>query len=413
MHNPLGRLLAFVGITVLVLVSRAELAQGVAPKDRILFLVSIDALRCDYLGKYPATNLNRMAAEGVQAKKLIPVFPTMTFPNHHSIVTGWWPARHGVIHNNIYDPVMKETFAFNKPELQGSQWWGGEPIWVTAIKQERRANVLFWPGTGATMAGHLPTEWKRYERDPSPNQIVDMGLAWLEQPIEKRPHFVMLYFHHVDSVGHKSGPDAPEMIDSVAQVDTAMGRLMDGIRRLKLEAVASVVVVSDHGMANISPQRTVALGDLVDLKTVQVDFSGALAGIRPLNGDTNALYRTLKEKENHFKVYNQENMPARYTFTNSPRIPPVIMVADEGWYLSRRASGEPPTREMNKGTHGFDPDLDSMGATFVAWGPAFRRGAKIEAFENIHIYNLLCAAMGLKPAPNDGDNRLLKQVLTP
>jgi len=361
--------------------------------------------------KFPAPNLNRIAAEGVHARKLIPSFPTMTFPNHQTIVTGWRPAHHGIIHNNFYDPATKKAFAFNKPDQQGSEWWGGEPIWATAIKQGRRANILFWPGAGIRMADTVPTEAKYYDGKPTPNEIVDMGLAWLEQPAEKRPNMVMLYFHHTDSVGHKSGPDSPEVMASVAQVDEAMGRLVAGIQRLKLEAVANLVIVSDHGMANISPQRTVALGDIVDLKTVQVDFSGALAGLRPLDGNTDALYRAFKAKENHFKAYHARNIPKRYHFRDNARIPPVVLVADDGWYLSRRASSEPSTREMNKATHGYDPGLDSMGATFIAWGPAFRAGVKIAPVENVHLYNLFCATLGLKPAPNDGDNRLVNRVL--
>jgi predicted AlkP superfamily pyrophosphatase or phosphodiesterase len=335
----------------------------------------------------------------------------MTFPNHQTIVTGLRPARHGIIHNNFHDPVTKTTFAFNKPEQQGPEWWGGEPIWATAIKQGRRAHILFWPGAGIRMANAVPTEAKYYDGKPTPNEVVDMGLAWLAQPGDQRPSVVMLYFHHTDSVGHKSGPDSPEVAVAVAQVDAAMGRLVEGIHRLNLGDVANLVIVSDHGMANISPQRTVALGDFVDLKTVQVDFSGAVAGLRPLDGNADALYRAFKGKENHFKTYRAGDLPRRYHSQNNPRIPPVMLVADDGWYLSRRASNEPPAREMNKATHGYDPDLDSMGATLIAWGPAFRRATRIAPVENVHLYNLFCATLGLKPAPNDGDNRLAKKVL--
>jgi predicted AlkP superfamily pyrophosphatase or phosphodiesterase len=413
MNTFLRRLLLGLSLTLLIFTARAEASRRIPPQERILILVSIDAFRWDYLQKFPTPNLKRIAGEGVHAKKLIPMFPTMTFPNHHTIVTGLRPAHHGVIHNNIYDPVTKETFAFNKPELQGPQWWGGEPIWATAIKQGRRADCLFWPGIGTPMAGLEPTEWKRYESKPEPSEIIDMGLAWLDQSAEKRPSFVMLYFHHVDSVSHKSGTDSPETAASVAQVDAAIGHLVEGIHRLKLDDIANVVIVSDHGMANISPQRTIALGDYVDLNKVQVDFSGALAGLRPNDGNVDAVYDAFKAKESHYKVYRAENMPERYHFTKNPRIPQVVIVADDGWYLSKRASNEPSTREMNKATHGFDPELDSMGATFIAWGPAFRKHTELAPFENVHIYNLLCASMGLKPSSNDGDERLVKTVLAP
>lgn len=398
-------------VLLFVLIARAPAAQPAPPADRILILISLDAFRWDYLQKFQPTNLNRLAAEGVHAKKLIPMFPTLTFPNHHTIVTGLRPEHHGIIHNNMYDPATKETFAFNKSELQGPQWWGGEPIWATAIKQGRRADVALWPGTGIKMAGTLPTEAKPFEYKFEPDQIADLGLAWLDQPAEKRPSLVMLYFHQVDSVGHKHGPNSPEAAAAVAQVDEAIGRLVAGIHRLKLDNVVNLVIVSDHGMAEISPERTIALGDFVDLKTVQVDFSGAVVGLRPLDGNVDALYQAFKTREKHFQTYRRETMPEQYHFRDNARIPPVVLLADDTWYFSKRTSREPSTREMNKATHGYDPELDSMGATFIAWGPAFRHGETIAPVENVHIYNLLCATLGLKPAPNDGDDRLVKEVL--
>ncbi len=399
-------------VALCVFQTRAE-TKSVAPKDRILILVSIDAFRADYLKKFKdqTPNLNRLAAEGVHAEKMIPMFPSMTFPNHQTIVTGWRPEHHGIIHNNFFDPERKQTFAYNKYKPEDSFWWGGEPIWATAVKQGRRANVMFWPGTGVKMAGVLPTEYRPYESAPDPNGCVEPVLAWLDQPAEKRANFLMTYFHHVDSVGHKTGTDSPEIAQTVKEVDDAIGLLVDGIHKRKLDDVVNLVIISDHGMANTSTNRLIKLSDFVDMANVQVDFSGALAGLRPLDGDVDALYKKFAGKEKHFHVYRSETMPKRYHFTDNQRIPPVIVVADDGWYVSKpRASGEEP-KAMNKATHGFDPELDSMGATFIANGPAFKHGVTLKPFENVHIYNLLCATMGLKPAPNDGDDRLVKKVL--
>lgn len=412
MHTLFRR--SFVSLlTVLFLLSHItdSNAAPVPPKERIVVLVSLDAFRWDYPQKFKAPNIAKLAAEGVHAERMIPMFPSMTFPNHHTIVTGLRPAHHGIIHNNIYDPNLKATFAFNKVELQGPEWWGGEPIWATAIKQGRRADVLFWPGTGTKMAGELPTEWKRYDGSVEPNGVVDIGLGWLGQPAEKRPSLVMLYLHHTDTVGHKNGPDSPEVATSVTQVDEAIGRLVNGIHTLKLDDIVNLVIVSDHGMVGISPDRTVNLGDFLDLKKVQVDFSGALAGLRPLDGTEEALFDVCKAHESHFKAYNSKNILERFHFRDNARIPPVILLADDSWYLSKRASGEPATREMNKATHGYDPELPSMGATFIASGPAFKKGVTLKPFENVHIYNFLCATLGLTPASNDGDDQLIKSVL--
>jgi predicted AlkP superfamily pyrophosphatase or phosphodiesterase len=244
-----------------------------------------------------------------------------------------------------------------------------------------------------------------------PGACVDQGLAWLGQPREKRPGLVILYCHQTDSVAHHSGPDSPELATAVTQVDEAIGRLMEGIHRLKLEDAVNIVVVSDHGMTEVSTNRVIVLSDFVDLEKVQVDFSGAVGGLRPLDGNVEALYGSFAGKESHFRVYRRENTPEQYHYRNNKRIPDIIVVADEGWYISRRPMATTSGRAFEKATHGYAPELLSMGATFIAWGPAFRHGVTIPPVENIHIYNLLCSTLGLKPAPNDGDNRLVDEVL--
>jgi len=221
-----------------------------------------------------------------------------------------------------------------------------------------------------------------------------------------------MYFHEPDSAGHHDGLNSPQLAEAVAQVDDAVGRLVDGILRLKLNEVVNLVIVSDHGMAEVSPDRVISLGDLTDMSTVQVDFSGAVAGLRPLAGNPDALYAALKANEKHFRVYRREQMPKRFHFRDNDRIPPLILLSDEGWQITRRRAAEQPGRDVLKATHGFDPELASMGGIFIARGPAFRRRVTMAPVENVHIYNLLCATLGLKPAPNDGDNRLVRKVLT-
>jgi predicted AlkP superfamily pyrophosphatase or phosphodiesterase len=403
--KTISRLLIRFALLLLLVSQTHGETNPVSPHDRILILISIDGFRADYLQKFKPPHLMKLAAEGVHAKKLIPMFPTMTFPNHQTIVTGLRPEHHGVVHNNFFDPERKEFFAFNKYKPGDTFWWGGEPIWATAVKQGLKANCMFWPGTGVKMADVLPTEYKPYDGVPDPNGCVEPVLAWLDQPTGKRANLLMTYFHHVDSAGHREGPESAKMAEAVKQVDDAMGHLVEGIHQRKLDEVVNLVIVSDHGMKEISTNRMIVLGDFVELEKVQVDFSGALAGLRPLDGNVDALYDAFKSKEKNFHVYRKENMPARYHFAENKRIPPVVIVADDSWYLSARNS------MSNKATHGFDPELDSMGATFIASGLAFRHGVTLKPFENVHIYNLLCATLGLKPAPNDGDDRLVKEVL--
>lgn len=400
-------------LCLIALAARAggQTLDAVAPRDRILILVSLDGFRWDYLQKFKAQtpHLNELAAEGVHAQRLISAFPSLTFPNHYTIVTGLWPEHHGIVNNSMYDPNLKAEFhIMNNPGPTDGRWWGGEPIWVTAIKQGRFADCMFWPGSEAEIEGVRPTNWKPFDAKITPDACVDTGLGWLAQT-NQRPSLLTLYFHEVDTESHHHGVESPQVSRAVSQVDEAIGRLTSGLHRLQLDSIANLVIVSDHGMTDLSTNRIIVLGDYVDLNSVRVDATGAIAGLRPLDGNVDALYNRFAGKENHFKVYRRENMPARFHYTDNPRIPPVVLVADEGWYISRRKLD--PARAFEHATHGFDPELESMGATFIAWGPAFRHGVTLPPEQNVNIYNLLCAALGITPAPNDGDQSLAREVL--
>lgn|SRR5208282_1455943 len=411
MRSRLSNWLVWLCLLAAVVFASADQLGGVAPRDRILILISLDGFRWDYLQKFKAQtpHLNQLAAEGVHARRLISAFPSLTFPNHYTIVTGLWPEHHGIVNNRMYDPNFKAEFNIaNNPGPTDGRWWGGEPIWVTAIKQGRVADCMFWPGSEAEIDGVRPAEWKPYNGRVSPDNCVDAGLAWLAQT-NQRPSLVTLYFHEVDTESHRHGVESPQVAQAAAQEDAAIGRLMDGLHRLQLDNTANVIIVSDHGMTDLSTNRIIALSDYVDLNSVRVDSTGAIAGLRPLDGNTNMLYDRFAGKENHFKVYCRENMPARFHYTDNPRIPSVVLVADEGWYINR--SKLEAGRHFESATHGFDPELESMGATFIAWGPAFQHGVTLPPTQTVNIYNLLCATLGLKPAPNDGDDSLARAVL--
>ena len=398
------------GIALVVWVGLERL-RTVAPRDRILILVSLDGFRWDYLQKFEAQtpHLNQLAAEGVHVQRLIPVFPSLTFPNHYTIATGLWPEHHGIVNNRMYDPDFKTNFyIFDNPGPTDGRWWGGEPIWVTAIKQGRVADCVFWPGSSAEIDGVRPTQWKPFDAKVPPDAVVNDGLAWLAQT-NQRPNFLTLYFHNVDTESHHHGVESSQVAEAVPQLDEAVGRLMDGLHRLQLDRIANVIIVSDHGMTDLSTNRVIALDHYVDLSSVQVDTWGAIAGLRPLDDNVDALYGRFAGRENHFKVYRRENMPARFHYTDNPRIPPVVLVADEGWYINKRPVD--PTKTFESATHGFDPELESMGATFIAYGPAFRHGVTLPPTPNVDVYNLLCATLGLTPAPNDGDDSLVQEVL--
>ena len=389
--------------TLLILSARAA--------EPIVILVGVDGFRADYIEKFRPPNLAKLAASGVRVQRMAASFPTLTFPNFYTLATGLRPEHHGIINNRLFDPELNEKFSLGTPSVEDGKWWGGEPIWNTAEKQGLRSACMFWPGSEAAVGGRRPSEWRKYDESLPPDQRVQNVLNWLAQPPETRPRLITLYFHDADTAGHRFGVDSSEMASAVTMVDEALGQLVEGVRKLGLANVVNFIVVADHGMTALSPDRVVALSQLVKPDDVQIDFSGPVAGLRPLKGTAEELYQTLKAQAEHFQIYRREEMPERLHFRDNPRIPPVILIADEGWLLFPEPVTPPRRLLFQKAGHGFDPALESMGATFVAWGPAFKKGALIRECDNVDVYNLICRILKLKPAKNDGSEVLADKAL--
>jgi predicted AlkP superfamily pyrophosphatase or phosphodiesterase len=378
----------------------------------ILVLLSLDGWRWDYHTKAPTPNLRRVMARGVRAERLVPVFPSKTFPNHYSIVTGLYAEHHGIVGNTMREPGTDLRFALSNRDAVGdTRWWQGEPIWVTAGRHGRRTATLFWPGSEAAVAGARPDDWTLYDGSIPNHERVVRILRWLDLPASRRPSLITGYFSDTDDAGHDEGPESTRVRDAIGTIDAAIGELTAGIAARGLEDRVNVVIVSDHGMAATFPDRVIVLADHVAPDSVDIVELGPNLGLNPLTGSVDDLYRRLAHAHPHLRVYRRSDTPARWRYRTHPRIPALVGVVDEGWTLVRDRS-RLASATSNRGNHGFDPGLRSMHGLFVAAGPAFRRGAVVPPFENVHIYNALAAALDIPPAPNDGDpavaGRLLK-----
>lgn len=377
-----------------------------------LLLISLDAFRWDYVALHPAEtpHLQKLIREGTSAKGLIPAYPSNTFANHYSIVTGLYPSHHGIINNDFFDPALGAFFNYKIQSIvQDGRWWGGEPIWATAIKQGHVANTSFWVGSEAEIGGLRPTVWRAYDpKVPFEHRLEEL-IGWLSAPAAQRPAVIAFYLEETNSIGHKFGPNSPELTAAIQLQDERLGAILG---RLDAEHVATnIVILSDHGLTPISLDRIILLDDFLDPRNVQVDFDGPAAGLRPRDGNVTAMVSAL-DRLQHAKAYRLEDLPARFHVSpNNPRNPPVWIVPEEGWEIYFRSHFEVYRNKFNKGEHGYDPAFASMRGIFIAWGPSINRGVVVDALENIHVYNFLCAAAGLKPAPNDGDDRLVRAGL--
>lgn len=387
----------------------ASAAEGERP---FVVLVSFDGFRHDYAERWAAPTFARVAREGARAEALVPAFPTKTFPNHYTLVTGMYPGHHGLVGNELFDPRWDAWYAMrDSMAVRDARWYGGEPLWVTAERQGVRAASFFWPGSEAAIGGVRPTYWKRFD-DRFPNAArVDTVLSWLSRPAGERPHFITLYFSDVDHAGHDAGPDAPETAAAVARVDSLLARLIDGVQALPVGDRVNVVVVSDHGMTAVRPaENTLYLDEILALDGVDVVASGNYAQFF-FRGDTarrEAVRATLLERLPQARVYRTAEIPERFHLAQSPRAGDLLVVMEAPWEVRRRrrsGGGEMAGGSGVRGSHGYDPANPDMHGILYGWGPAFRPGGRVGRVENVHVYPLVAQILGLRPHP-EVDGRL-------
>ncbi len=375
-----------------------------------LILVSIDGFRADYLQRGRTPVLARLAAEGVTAS-MHPSFPSVTFPNHYTLVTGLRPDHHGITDNVMEDPAIPPgRFALGTAAVTDRRWWDdAEPLWITADRQGVRTATLFWPGSEAAIHGLRPDDWRPYDAAKSPAARVDQVLAWLDRPAAARPRFITLYFDQVDEAGHRDGPESQGLDAALTAVDTAIGQLVDGLRARGQDARTNLIIVSDHGMAAISHERIVYLDDFVDLAHVRVVSQGSHAGLVPEAGLSAGAEARLLAPQPHARCWRKADLPPELHYGSHRRIPPVYCLADTGWLLSTR---DRAGRIGEGGAHGYRPDAPEMAALFIGRGPAFTQGRTLPAFDNVDVYPLAARLLGVRVPKADGRTDTFDAVLT-
>lgn len=384
-------------------------------------LISSDGFRFGYQYKAPLPNIHTLINNGTEALLgLIPVFPTLTFPNHYSIVTGLYPPYHGIINNHFVDPTTGDKFTMSSHE---PKWWKGEPLWETVSKQGKKAATYFWPGSEVIRTSwDCPDKFCMHYNSSVPfEDRVDTILSYFDLPSDEIPVFMTLYFEDPDHQGHQVGPDDPEITKAVVRIDEMIGRLIKGLEKRGVFEDVTIIMVGDHGMVGTCDKKLIYLDDLEPWVKIPEDWVQSytpLLSIRPppevsladvVAKMNEGLQSGKVENGKNLKVYLKEDLPSRLHYADSYRIPPIIGLLEESFKVEQKKSDK---KECG-GAHGYDNAIFSMRTVFIGHGPQFERGRKVPSFENIQIYNLITSILKIKGAPNNGSVSFPNSVLLP
>eukprot|EP00850_Spirogloea_muscicola_P019934 SM000202S05905 [mRNA] locus=s202:87797:92330:- [translate_table: standard] len=388
----------------------------------LVILISSDGFRWGYDRKVPTPSIDRLRQEGVEVDDgLLPVFPSVTFPNHYSIATGLFPPWHGIIANHFHN--ASHTFESFSMRSTDPKWWLGEPIWQTALKQGLKAATFFWPGSEVHKDPWAcdPSYCLHYNGSVPYEERVDKVLEWVDLPEVERPSLITLYFEEPDHSGHQFGPDDRAISAAVSRVDDMIGRLLDGLTSRDVLDDVNIILLSDHGMLANCAGKEVYLEDMepwVNISRAWIETTGSVLALRPppevealdvYKGMSDALASGDVANSDSVSLYLKDALPERFNYTDSDRIQPILAIASEGYAIrySRHDS------MACGGSHGYDNALLSMRAVFFARGPRFASGRKVGAFSNVEIYGLMCSILDLMPAPNNGTPSFADFMLLP
>jgi predicted AlkP superfamily pyrophosphatase or phosphodiesterase len=400
-------------------VAQVDTAQQIIPnrsnspeqQDKpYVILISADGFRYDYAEKFQADHLLALANEGVKATSMVPSFPSVTFPNHYTIITGLYPSHHGLVDNSFYDRNLKGFYSYKGKTASEGIWYGGTPLWVLAEQQKMVTASYFWVGSEAAIQNTYPTYYYKFNQAAPIDRRISAVVDWLKLPADKRPHLITFYFPQVDHEGHKHGPNSPEVEKAVHFVDSAVYELTKAVDKTGLKV--NYIFVSDHGMTTPDIVNTLKLPAAIDTSKYIIGDHGLMIDLYARNpDDIRKTYRQLKKEAKDYKVFLRVNIPKRYHYSKSDdryrRIGDIILISNYPKVFNIRNS------KLDPGWHGFDPRVvKDMQATFYAWGPAFKTNTQVSSFPNVDIFPLVAEILGLKYTFKvDGTRHLAKKVL--
>lgn len=376
--------------------------------DKITILISLDGFRYDYLDRGLTPTLSSIANEGVRAAYLQPVFPTSTFPNHISIITGMYPTNHKIVANKFYDTTLKEYYQIGTDNSRNPKWYGGEPFWLTCKKNGVVAASYFWPSSDIEDSLRNPNYFETYEHKQDYLQRVNGVLRWLDLPKEKRPSFITLYFDSPDSYGHSFGTNSNELNKKISELDSVINQLVEGLKQRNIIHKTNLIIVSDHGMKDFLPNSIINIKKILPAKFADYINNSAYVFVQPKSGYEDSVVAYLNKSKQKFSWYLTDSLPQVFNIGTNSRMGKYFLLADCGYHFSEKDEESP----NYVATHGYDNRCMEMQGIFVAMGPDFKKSYKSIGLLNVDIYPLLCKIFGFKINHKiDGDIKRIEHVL--
>lgn len=377
------------------------ISQIFAQKSNYVILISFDGFRWDYPNRGLTPNLDYIKENGVHAISLKPCFPSKTFPNHYSIVTGLYPENHGVIANSFTNPFTKQKFSlYDTTQKNKAEWYKGEAIWETARKQGVISASYFWPGSELNLEYRRPNYFKKFIYTTPYDDRINGVLDWLQLPFEKRPHFITVYFDATDTSGHNYGPNSDEVNQSIAMQDSLIGKLFYGLKELNLLDSTNIIIISDHGMTELSSDRVINIEKILSGFKFTYSDKGTMMFIYPDEKEKNLVYQKLKDAEQNYKTYWKKDLPEHLHYKDNPFVSDIVLIADWGYSLFDGNDIQKYSNRFPLGNHGYDPANLDMHGIFYAIGPDFKEDYTCGTLNNIDIYPLLAKLLRIFPNNN-------------
>lgn len=379
-----------------------------------VLLISIDGYRHDYTRLHQPGTLAGIASQSAKVTRLKPSYPTKTFPNHYTLVTGLYPHNHGIVSNKFYDPKKQRIYQLSDREaVTDGSFYQGVPIWSLAAQQDVRSATYFWPGSEAEIAGHRPDYWRTYQHHEPLNIRVEQVVDWFSLSDEQRPRFVSLYFHEVDTAGHSFGPNSPETKAAIDKVDLALATLFSQLEALTIDI--NIIITSDHGMTRVTEKERVMIDTVFEgIPKLRTNFTFIGEGpfmhayvSGPNKQDKIKQFITESADTPGLEVYRRDEIPARLNYDTNESIGDLLLLSDSHYLTFSDAK---PASVAN---HGFNADIiDDMNTLLYGYGPAFDADVTIDVAKNIHLYPLMAHILGLTISETiDGDISVLAPLL--